>query len=61
MVSENFYADLFVFSADEIGTEATYLNPENPSKGIYHVMVNGKWELFDSNLTGILSGCVLKN
>ena len=42
-------------------TEATYLNPDTPSNGIYHVMVNGKWELFDSNLTGVLSGSVLKN
>ena len=44
LVRADFYADLFVFSADEIGTEATYLNPDTPSNGIYHVMVNGKWE-----------------
>ena len=61
LVRADFYADLFVFSADEIGTEATYLNPDTPSKGIYHVMVNGQWELFDGNLTGVLSGSVLKN
>lgn len=61
LLKPGFYADLFVFSADEIGTEATYLNPDSPVKGIKHVMVNGKWELFDSNLTGTLSGSVLKN
>ena len=44
------WADLVVFSAEEIGSRADYEEPELPPEGIRHVLVNGQWTVRDGEL-----------
>jgi dihydroorotase/N-acyl-D-amino-acid deacylase len=37
------WADLVVFAAEQIGTQATYEEPDLPVEGIHYVLVNGQW------------------
>jgi hypothetical protein len=54
LIKPGCFADLFIFSPEEIGTKATYLKPDIPADGIHHVMVNGDWEVYKGKLTGKL-------
>jgi N-acyl-D-amino-acid deacylase len=53
-------ADLVVFDPDTIGTEATYLDPCRPQRGISHVLVNGVPVVADGQVTGAAPGRVLE-
>lgn len=55
------WADLVVFSADEIGSRATYEEPELPPEGIRHVLVNGQWTLRDGELQERWPGKALRH
>ena len=61
MIKAGYWADLLIFSPEEIGTESTYMKPDVPPVGISHVMVNGEWEFYEGSLTGKQTGIALKN
>ena len=61
IVAEGNWADLVVFSAEEIGTKATYEEPDLPPEGIRHVFVNGEWVLQDGLLREELAGQALRH
>ena len=61
VVAEGNWADLVVFSAEEIGTKATYEEPDLPPEGIRHVFVNGGWVLQDGLLREELAGQALRH
>ena len=43
-------ADIIIFELDKVKPKATYLNPRQPSQGMEHVMVNGKFVIQDGQL-----------
>ena len=61
MIKIGYWADITIFSPEEIGTESTYMKPDVTPVGINHVMVNGEWEFFEGSLTGKQTGIALKN
>ena len=60
MIKVGYWADILIFSPEEIGTESNYMKPDVPPVGINHVIVNGEWELFEGSLTGKQTGIALK-
>ncbi|MGL5838210.1 MAG: N-acyl-D-amino-acid deacylase family protein [Sphingorhabdus sp.] len=59
-ITEGAYADLVLIDAATIIDLATFEEPETPSEGIVHVMVNGRFALRDRVMTAERSGKVLK-
>jgi N-acyl-D-amino-acid deacylase len=55
------WADLVIFSADEIVDRASYENPFVPAAGIVHVVVNGRAVIRNGEFTRVLPGRVLRN
>jgi N-acyl-D-amino-acid deacylase len=53
-------ADLVIFDPETIGTDATYLDPCRPQRGISHVVVNGTLVLDDGKVSGAKPGRVLE-
>lgn len=59
-IRENCWADLVVFDPEEIGTDATYTDPEKEPKGIYLVIVNGQVTVDKNIFTGVTAGKVIR-
>jgi N-acyl-D-aspartate/D-glutamate deacylase len=55
------YADLTIFDARTIGTDADYLHPKREPQGIRHVLVNGQFAVRDGQATGCQAGAVLRH
>ena len=53
-------ADVVVFDPASVADTADYATPTAPPVGIPHVLVNGKFVVRDSVLTGELPGRVLR-
>ena len=53
------YADIVIFDKTTVVDQATYTNPEQYSKGIDYVLVNGKVVIDRGTHTGELPGKVL--
>lgn len=60
IIKEGLSADICVFDANEIAPTATYLDPVKLSKGIKHVIVNGKIALYDGVQTDVRAGRFLR-
>jgi N-acyl-D-amino-acid deacylase len=60
LVKENYFADLVVFSPEEIQDLATAENPYQYSKGINFVIVNGKIVLENGKYNGQRAGQVIR-
>jgi len=58
---EGMWADIVIFDADIVEDTATFVNPHQFSKGIDHVLVNGKPVIKDGQFTSELPGQILKN
>jgi N-acyl-D-amino-acid deacylase len=54
------FADIAVFNPDTIIDQATYAEPTKVSKGVNFVLVNGKLEWDNGNLTGAMGGRPLR-
>jgi N-acyl-D-aspartate/D-glutamate deacylase len=55
------WADITVFDAARIGTRSDYEHPARDPEGIHHVLVNGRFVVLDSKLTGDLPGKALRH
>jgi N-acyl-D-amino-acid deacylase len=55
------WADITIFDAAKIGTEADYEKPALDPQGIHHVLVNGQFAVQDSKLTGRHCGMALRH
>ncbi len=53
-------ADLVVFDPDIVSSPATYDNPRQHPKGIYHVLVDGEFVVRDGETTGAAPGQALR-
>ena len=60
LVQPGHWADITVFSADEIGTKSSYVDPEHVPEGIAHVLVNGTWAMRQGQLQKHFPGRPLK-
>lgn len=49
-------ADLVVFDPETVASRATYERPRTPPNGIVHVMVNGRFTVFDGRRTDEVPG-----
>lgn len=58
-IKKDFFADIVIFSPEEISDTADYKNPFSFSRGIRGLFVNGKEVLSDGNLTGQTPGQIL--
>ena len=54
------YADVVVFDLDRLTDRAAYTDPHQYSEGIVHVLVNGRLALRDGEMTGSMTGEVLR-
>ncbi len=61
LVKEGFWADLVVFDAEKVKSNATYGAPQMYPSGIPYVLVNGELAVNKGKLTGALAGKVLRN
>lgn len=61
LVKEGFWADLVVFDAEKVKSNATYETPQVYPSGIPYVLVNGELAVDNGKLTGALAGKVLRN
>ncbi|MEO5357782.1 MAG: D-aminoacylase [Nitrospirae bacterium YQR-1] len=59
IIKEGAYADLVVFSLEEIQDGATYESPHTPPSGIAYVFVNGEMAVKDGVFTGKRAGMIL--
>jgi len=60
LIKPGLAADLVIFDPAEVSDKATYKNPHQYAKGIYHVIVNGQFVVRDAIHTGARPGWVLK-
>ena len=60
LIKIGFYADVTVFDPTTIVDEATYQGPNELSKGVEYVVVNGQIEFEHGALTGVKSGRALR-
>jgi N-acyl-D-amino-acid deacylase len=58
-VAEGMFADLVVLDSERIQDRATYEEPQRPSEGTVHVLVNGRFAIRDGEPTGVLAGVPL--
>ena len=61
LVKEGFWADLVLFDAEKVKSNATYGAPHIYPSGIPYVLVNGELAVNKGKLTGALAGKVLRN
>ncbi|MBQ3111323.1 MAG: amidohydrolase family protein [Firmicutes bacterium] len=54
-------ADIAVFSAADFASEATYLQPLHPARGMRQVIINGRFALKDGVQTAHRGGIILKH
>ena len=54
-------ADIAVFSAADFASEATYLQPQHPARGMRQVIINGRFALKDGVQTAHRGGIILKH
>ena len=54
------FADITVFNGDTIIDRATYAEPTKLSKGVSYVLVNGRLEFENGDLTGAVAGRLLR-
>ncbi len=59
MLKPNYFADVVVFSADQIQDHATYAQPHQLATGMVHVLVNGQLVIRDGRHTGAMPGRVV--
>jgi dihydroorotase/N-acyl-D-amino-acid deacylase len=55
------YADIAVLDPERVIDRATFENPHQMSRGVVHVLVNGKVALRDGELTDVRAGRVLRS
>jgi N-acyl-D-amino-acid deacylase len=60
LMKEGYFADITVFDPNSIEDTATYAKPDNLSKGVKYVFVNGQLEFEDGKLTGVMAGQALR-
>ena len=60
LLNKGYQADIVVFDENQITDTATFENPHQYPKGIYHVLVNGQPVIAYGEHTGRLPGKVLK-
>jgi len=58
-LKQGFKADLVVFDVAKLRDRATYDAPHQLSEGMVHVLVNGRFAIRDSRVTGALAGAPL--
>ena len=61
MIKAGFHADICVFDAANIASNATAKHPRRYASGIAHVLVNGKLSMRNGERTDINGGCVLRD
>jgi N-acyl-D-amino-acid deacylase len=59
-IAEGALADLVVFDPATVSATATYENPRQAAKGIFHVLVNGAFAVEGGEVTGKRAGRVLR-
>ncbi|MEK6528250.1 MAG: D-aminoacylase [Nitrospirota bacterium] len=59
IIKEDFFADITVFDFNSIKDKASFDNPFHRPEGVHYVFVNGIPALWESRLTGALSGKIL--
>jgi N-acyl-D-amino-acid deacylase len=59
-VKEGYFADLIVFAPEKLRNRADYTDPSAFSKGMEHVMVNGKFSVREARYTGELAGKAIR-
>ena len=55
------FADVVIFDAGKIGTRSDYEQPDQPPEGIEHVMVNGRFVVWQLQATKELPGMALRH
>jgi N-acyl-D-amino-acid deacylase len=60
LIKPGLAADLVVFDPATVSDTATYDQPHQYAKGIFHVIVNGQFVIRDANHTGTRPGRILK-
>lgn len=60
-IAEGYFADLLVFLPGSIHDRATFRDPKQYCRGIFHLFVNGKPVVFDGKKENNLVGTVLKS
>jgi len=60
-ISEDYYADLVIFLPGSIHDRATFENPKQICRGIFHLFVNGEPIIFDGKRKNNLPGKILKS
>lgn len=55
-IAEGNYADIVIIDEEIIQDNATYQHPMKPSTGMEYVIVNGRIEVYQGNVTGVLNG-----
>ena len=58
-IAEGKYADLCIFDIDKLRDQSTFVNPLQQATGMTHVLVNGKFALYNGEITGTLAGRAL--
>ena len=61
LLKTGFYADVTIFDPAAILDTATYPNPNQISKGVEYVLVNGQLEWEQGRLTGSTAGRALRH
>lgn len=61
MIKEGYYADITIFNESTIKDIENYLNPNQYSKGIQYVLVNGKLVFENESLTDKIAGALIFN
>ena len=56
IVAPGMVADLVVFDPETIIDHATFMEPDLPSEGVHHVMLNGQWAFREGTPTGGRAG-----
>jgi len=60
IIAEGSFADITVFDLENIKDKSTFDNPFEKPEGIHYVFVNGVPALWEGDLTGALSGRILR-
>lgn len=61
LIKEGFAADLVIFDEKTVADKSTFENPHQYPVGISYVLVNGKTEFADNQMTGERAGIALKH
>lgn len=55
-IREGWYADIAIFDEESITDMATFEEPHQYSRGVVHLLVNGRFAIRDARVTGTLAG-----